>query len=116
MIGQMNPIMKIYILISVHMVRFTFFLRHAKSASLSFSQICRMYTYSKNAELLPFTLNDSINFFYKGKSERTREFVMDGLTNIQQTLLRQHNLIANIRLETYDGENYFHCPPSAKDK
>jgi hypothetical protein len=48
----------------------------------------------------------------EGKAERTREFVMSGLSNIQQTFLQQHNLIANIRLETYDGENYFHCPPS----
>jgi hypothetical protein len=56
----------------------------------------------------------SVYFFkYKtqGKAERTREYVMDGITNIQQMLLQQHNLVSNIRLETYNGENYFHCPP-----
>ena len=36
---------------------------------------------------------------------------MNGITNIQEILLQQHNLVSNIRLETYHGDNYFHCPP-----
>mmetsp|Transcript_7647 Transcript_7647/g.13885 ORF Transcript_7647/g.13885 Transcript_7647/m.13885 type:complete len:110 (-) Transcript_7647:348-677(-) len=45
-----------------------------------------------------------------GKSERTREFVLDGMTQIQQAFA-EHDLIANVRLETYEGERYFHVPP-----
>jgi hypothetical protein len=47
-----------------------------------------------------------------GKAERTREVVLDGMERVQESFL-QHNLVANIRLETYDGERYFHVPPSA---
>ncbi|KAL7534249.1 hypothetical protein ACHAXR_005757, partial [Thalassiosira sp. AJA248-18] len=45
-----------------------------------------------------------------GKSERTREFVLDGMTQIQQAFA-EHDLVANVRLETYEGERYFHVPP-----
>mmetsp|Transcript_22852 Transcript_22852/g.40994 ORF Transcript_22852/g.40994 Transcript_22852/m.40994 type:complete len:110 (-) Transcript_22852:283-612(-) len=45
-----------------------------------------------------------------GKSERTREFVLDGMTQVQQAFA-EHDLAANVRLETYDGERYFHVPP-----
>lgn len=45
-----------------------------------------------------------------GKSERTREFVLDGMTRIQEAFA-EHDLVANVRLETYDGERYFHVPP-----
>jgi hypothetical protein len=47
---------------------------------------------------------------FLGKSERTREFVLDGLNAIQKAFI-DHNLIANIRLETYEGDRYFHVPP-----
>ena len=46
-----------------------------------------------------------------GKSERTREFVMNGLQSIQQIIYEKHNLRSNIRLETYPGDQYFHLPP-----
>ena len=45
-----------------------------------------------------------------GKSERTREFVIDGMTQVQQAFA-DHDLVANVRLETYEGERYFHVPP-----
>ncbi|KAL7462966.1 hypothetical protein ACHAXS_003336 [Conticribra weissflogii] len=45
-----------------------------------------------------------------GKPERTREFVLDGMAKVQQAFA-EHDLVANVRLETYDGERYFHVPP-----
>ncbi|CAB9503066.1 expressed unknown protein [Seminavis robusta] len=48
-----------------------------------------------------------------GKSERTREFVLDGMKQAQEAF-QQHDLIANMRLETYEGERYFHVPPTSK--
>mmetsp|Transcript_13362 Transcript_13362/g.17439 ORF Transcript_13362/g.17439 Transcript_13362/m.17439 type:complete len:118 (+) Transcript_13362:108-461(+) len=47
-----------------------------------------------------------------GKAERTRDFVLDGMKNIQKAFAEE-DLIANIRLETYDGEKYFHVPPGS---
>lgn len=46
-----------------------------------------------------------------GKSERTREFVLGGMAEVQQAFA-DHDLIANVRLETYEGERYFHVPPA----
>ena len=46
-----------------------------------------------------------------GKAERTREMVLDGMNQVQGAF-GQEGLIANVRLETYDGERYFHVPPS----
>ena len=48
-----------------------------------------------------------------GKAERTREFVLDGMKQAQDAF-QEHDLIANMRLETYDGEKYFHVPPTSK--
>lgn len=48
-----------------------------------------------------------------GKAERTREFVLDGMTQVQKAFAEE-NLVANVRLETYEGERYFHVPPSPK--
>lgn len=45
-----------------------------------------------------------------GKAERTREFVLDGLSQVQKAFI-DYDLIANLRLETYEGERYFHVPP-----
>mmetsp|Transcript_1500 Transcript_1500/g.2152 ORF Transcript_1500/g.2152 Transcript_1500/m.2152 type:complete len:109 (-) Transcript_1500:88-414(-) len=45
-----------------------------------------------------------------GKPERTREFVLDGMVNVQKAF-QDESLVANVRLETYDGERYFHVPP-----
>uniref|UniRef100_A0A6U0R958 Uncharacterized protein n=1 Tax=Eucampia antarctica TaxID=49252 RepID=A0A6U0R958_9STRA len=45
-----------------------------------------------------------------GKSERTREFVLEGMGRVQNAFAEE-NLIANVRLETYEGERYFHVPP-----
>jgi hypothetical protein len=45
--------------------------------------------------------------------ERTREMVLDGMKKVQQSFL-EHDLVANVRLETYEGERYFHVPPPSK--
>lgn len=50
-----------------------------------------------------------------GKAERTREFILDGLQNVQKAFA-DHDLIANLRLETYNGESYFHVPPTSSTK
>ena len=45
-----------------------------------------------------------------GKSERTRDFVLEGMKKVQNAFA-EFDLVANVRLETYDGEKYFHVPP-----
>ena len=47
-----------------------------------------------------------------GTSERTREVVLDGMKKIHEAF-QEHDLIANVRLETYEGERYYHVPPPA---
>ena len=49
-----------------------------------------------------------------GKAERTREFVLEGMKEIQKNMKEEHDLVANVRLETYEGERYFHVPPPSK--
>eukprot|EP00543_Licmophora_paradoxa_P018819 CAMPEP_0202464480 /NCGR_PEP_ID=MMETSP1360-20130828/62081_1 /ASSEMBLY_ACC=CAM_ASM_000848 /TAXON_ID=515479 /ORGANISM="Licmophora paradoxa, Strain CCMP2313" /LENGTH=99 /DNA_ID=CAMNT_0049087795 /DNA_START=581 /DNA_END=880 /DNA_ORIENTATION=+ len=46
----------------------------------------------------------------KGTEERTREYVLEGMKKVQEAF-REHDLIANVRLETYEGPRYFHVPP-----
>ena len=46
----------------------------------------------------------------QGTKERTREYVLDGMKQVQEAF-KDENLIANVRLETYEGERYFHVPP-----
>mmetsp|Transcript_8123 Transcript_8123/g.9811 ORF Transcript_8123/g.9811 Transcript_8123/m.9811 type:complete len:111 (+) Transcript_8123:177-509(+) len=48
-----------------------------------------------------------------GKPERTREMVLDGMQKVQGAF-KEHDLIANVRLETYEGDRYFHVPPTSK--
>ena len=45
-----------------------------------------------------------------GKAERTREFVLEGMEKIQKAFTDE-GLTANVRLESYEGERYFHVPP-----
>uniref|UniRef100_A0A7S2UPY7 Uncharacterized protein n=1 Tax=Attheya septentrionalis TaxID=420275 RepID=A0A7S2UPY7_9STRA len=45
-----------------------------------------------------------------GKAERTRGMVLDGMNKVQTAFLDE-GLVANVRLETYDGTRYFHVPP-----
>ena len=47
-----------------------------------------------------------------GKDERTRQFVLQGMKDVQKAFA-EHDLVANVRLETYDGERYFHVPPGS---
>ena len=46
----------------------------------------------------------------KATSDRTREAVFEGMTAVQKAFA-QHDLVANVRLETYVGDSYFHLPP-----
>jgi hypothetical protein len=48
----------------------------------------------------------------KGTEERTRDFVLEGMRRVQNAF-KEENLIANVRLETYEGLRYFHLPPSS---
>jgi len=48
-----------------------------------------------------------------GKEERTRDFVLDGMKDVQKAF-GEFDLLANVRLETYEGERYFHVPPPKK--
>jgi hypothetical protein len=47
-----------------------------------------------------------------GTQERSREYVLDGMNRVQDAF-QHHGLIANVRLETYEGPRYFHVPPPA---
>jgi hypothetical protein len=46
----------------------------------------------------------------KATPERTREVVLDSCKQVQEAF-RAEGLIANVRLETYVGDSYFHLPP-----
>eukprot|EP00545_Synedropsis_sp_CCMP1620_P002088 CAMPEP_0119018270 /NCGR_PEP_ID=MMETSP1176-20130426/18947_1 /TAXON_ID=265551 /ORGANISM="Synedropsis recta cf, Strain CCMP1620" /LENGTH=102 /DNA_ID=CAMNT_0006972229 /DNA_START=140 /DNA_END=448 /DNA_ORIENTATION=- len=48
----------------------------------------------------------------KGTDERTREYVLEGMHRVQDAF-KSEDLIANVRLETYEGPRYFHLPPPA---
>jgi hypothetical protein len=39
--------------------------------------------------------------------------VVDSMKRVQAAF-GEHDLIANVRLETYEGERYFHVPPETK--
>ena len=69
------------------------------------SQICQLTHYRSPVALTISTI---------GKEERTREFVVDGLKEVQKAF-KDEGLIANLRLETYEGERYFHVPPPTDD-
>ena len=49
----------------------------------------------------------------KATPERTREVVLDGMAKVAAAFA-EHGLVANVRLETYVGDNYFHLPPKAQ--
>jgi phosphoribosyl-dephospho-CoA transferase len=46
-----------------------------------------------------------------GTSARTRDVVLDGMKKVQEAF-REHDLTANVRLETYEVERYYHVPPT----
>ena len=48
----------------------------------------------------------------KATPERTREVVLDNCRSVRAAFAAE-GLVANVRLETYVGEQYFHLPPSA---
>ena len=48
----------------------------------------------------------------KATPERTRAVVLDGMAKVQAAF-KQHGLSANVRVETYEGANYFHLPPKS---
>jgi hypothetical protein len=49
----------------------------------------------------------------KATSARTREVVLENCRQVQAACLEE-GLIANVRLETYVGDSYFHVPPPSK--
>ena len=57
-----------------------------------------------------YSLFGIVDIRAKGTDERTREYVLEGMKRVQDAFL-QENLIANVRLETYEGPRYFHVPP-----
>ena len=46
----------------------------------------------------------------KATPDRTREAVLESMAKVQQAFA-EHDLIANVRVETYQGDAYFHLPP-----
>lgn len=46
----------------------------------------------------------------KATPERTRGVVLDSMAQVA-TAFKEHGLVANVRLETYEGTNYYHLPP-----
>mmetsp|Transcript_2326 Transcript_2326/g.8159 ORF Transcript_2326/g.8159 Transcript_2326/m.8159 type:complete len:110 (-) Transcript_2326:124-453(-) len=46
----------------------------------------------------------------KAKPERTRERVLESMGMVREAFAA-HGLVANVRLQTYAGEDYFHLPP-----
>ena len=50
----------------------------------------------------------------KGTEKRTRDIVLDGMRQVQKSF-EDEGLIANVRLETYEGGRYFHVPPPMKE-
>ena len=49
----------------------------------------------------------------KATPDRTRDIVLANMKAVQDAFA-DHDLVANVRLETYKGDNYFHLPPSGK--
>jgi len=86
------------------------------------ARMCEIWgTKPDTTKLMLFRCDDWTNESYQedvyvdirayGKAERTREFVLQGMKDVQAAFA-DHDLNANIRLETYEGERYFHVPPS----
>jgi hypothetical protein len=110
MIGQMIALTKMYMSIFVPMVS-TNVVRNRQSDYYFIRFINRIKLIVDLILLHLFPLNDTtIDKLKLGKAERTREFVLSGMREIQQAFA-EHDLIANVRLETYDGDCYFHVPP-----
>ena len=45
-----------------------------------------------------------------GEIVQNREVVLDGMAKVAAAFA-EHGLVANVRLETYAGNDYFHLPP-----
>jgi hypothetical protein len=85
------------------------------------SKLCNIWSTKPNTTKLILTRVDDwtdesfqediyVDIRAYGKAERTREMVLDGMHKVQGAF-KEEGLIANVRLETYDGEKYFHVPP-----
>lgn len=88
------------------------------------ARLCRIWgTQPSTTKLLLFRCEDWTNDSFAEdvyidiraleKAERTRDFVLQGMQSVQQAFAEE-DLIANIRLETYEKERYFHLPPDQK--
>ncbi len=90
------------------------------------SKLCSIWNTKPNTtKLILFRVDDWTNDSFDedvyvdirayDKPERTRDFVLDGMKDVQSAF-GDEGLIANVRLETYNGEKYFHVPPSPTKK
>ena len=69
--------------------------------------------YTNSRTKLLITASTTVDIRAKGTEERTREYVLEGMKRVQGAFLHE-DLIANVRLETYEGSRYFHVPPPVK--
>jgi hypothetical protein len=74
--------------------------------------ITELYNTTSCTKLL-LTVYCTVDIRAKGTEERTREYVLEGMKRVQGAFLHE-DLIANVRLETYEGSRYFHVPPPVK--
>lgn len=85
------------------------------------SKLCNVWNTKPNTTKLILTRVDDwtdesfqedvyVDIRAMGKSDRTRDMVLDGMKKVQAAF-KEEGLIANVRLETYEAERYFHLPP-----
>ena len=69
----------------------------------------------KSSDKIPAVASQKAPIFsfclYPGTSKQTREKVLEGMKKVQGAFA-EHDLLANVRLETYEEERYFHIPPT----
>ena len=58
----------------------------------------------------PYDEDVYVDIRAKATPSRTRDLVLDNMGDIQEAF-KEHGLVANVRLEVYDGPDYFHVPP-----
>lgn len=86
------------------------------------SKLCKIWGTEPSTTKILFTRVDNwtdesfqedvyVDIRAMGKSDRTRDMVLKGMKDIHLAF-QEENLIANVRLETYEKERYFHVPPT----
>jgi len=123
--GILSYVVLVLVLSLTKMPLVKLFARHALSKPINLaslqSKLCNIWGTKPNTTKLILTKVDDwtdesfredvyVDIRAYGKDERTREMVLDGMQKVQ-VAFKEEGLIANVRLETYDGERYFHVPP-----